>query len=124
MGRVTHFEITADDPERAGKFYSNSVDWQIKKWQGPMAYWLVTTGKEGKVETGIDGAIMPRAHDQAVINTIDVDVLDVMMEKVKAAGGQILGVANEIPGVGRFVYASDTEGNAFGMIQADPNVKM
>jgi predicted enzyme related to lactoylglutathione lyase len=121
MGRVTHFEITADDPERAGKFYSETFDWQTKKWQGPMAYWLVTTGKD---ETGIDGAIMPRAHDQAVINTIDVDDLDIMMEKVKAAGGQILGAADEIPGVGRFVYASDTEGNAFGMMQADPNAKM
>jgi predicted enzyme related to lactoylglutathione lyase len=28
MGRITHFEIHADNPERAAKFYSDVVGWQ------------------------------------------------------------------------------------------------
>jgi hypothetical protein len=56
MPRVIHFEINADDPERAVKFHKKVFDWKITKWEGPVDYWLVTTG-EDKVP-GINGAIM------------------------------------------------------------------
>ena len=58
MSRVNHFEINADDPERAAKFYANVCGWKIDKWKGPIEYWLVTTGESD--EPGIDGAIMRR----------------------------------------------------------------
>jgi predicted enzyme related to lactoylglutathione lyase len=35
MARVIHFELAADDPERATEFYKNVFDWQIQKWEGP-----------------------------------------------------------------------------------------
>ena len=34
MPRVVHFEISADDPERAVKFYQKVFSWEIKKWDG------------------------------------------------------------------------------------------
>jgi uncharacterized protein len=122
MGRIVHFEITADDLDRAQKFYQEAFGWEINRWQGPMDYRLVMTGKKGdegsaKEADGIDGAIMARMQGQAVINTVDVDDLGAMIEKVKAVGGQILDEPQEIPGVGRYVYAKDTEGNVFGMMQ-------
>ena len=46
MGRVIHFEIHAQEPERAVKFYSAVFGWEVKKWDGPAEYWLVTTGEE------------------------------------------------------------------------------
>ena len=46
MPRVIHFEIPTDDPERAAKFYRNVFGWEIQKWDGPVEYWLVTTGDE------------------------------------------------------------------------------
>ncbi|HUD05334.1 MAG TPA: VOC family protein [Candidatus Saccharimonadales bacterium] len=118
MGRVVHFEITADDLERAKKFYG-IFGWEIKDAGMPGAeYWLATTGKDGM---GIDGAIMPRSYSpQPIINTISVDNLDEMMEKVKASGGKIDGERQTIPGVGDFCYAFDTEGNRFGMLQPLP----
>lgn len=64
---------------------------------------------------------MPRSYNtQPVINTIDVDELDAMIEKVKAAGGKLAGEKQSIPGVGDFIYATDTEDNKFGMLQAAP----
>jgi len=45
MPRVVHFEIHADDPQRAANFYQGVFGWDIKKWEGPEDYWLVTTGK-------------------------------------------------------------------------------
>jgi uncharacterized protein len=115
MGRVVHFEITADDVERAQKFYE-LFGWKIHDTNMPdMVYLLAETGKD---DMGIDGAIMPRSYSsQPVINTISVDDLDDMIEKVKAAGGKIDGEKNTIPGVGDFIYAVDTEGNRFGMLQ-------
>ena len=38
---VVHFEIPADDPERAAKFYRELFGWEIKHMGGPMDYWLV-----------------------------------------------------------------------------------
>jgi catechol 2,3-dioxygenase-like lactoylglutathione lyase family enzyme len=48
MARVVHFELAADDPERAVKFYQQVFGWQIHKWDGPQDYWLATTGEQGE----------------------------------------------------------------------------
>lgn len=47
MARIVHFEIPADDPERAIKFYEDVFGWEVQKWEGPFDYWLVTTGLRG-----------------------------------------------------------------------------
>ena len=117
MPRVTHFEISADEPERAVKFYNDVFNWQIDKWEGPIDYWLATTGSEA--EPGIDGAIMDRNPNQAVINTIDVPSLDDFIEKVTDAGGRIVSEKMAVPGVGYAAYFADTEGNVFGLMEED-----
>ena len=72
MGRVSHFEITADDPKRAAEFYRQAFGWDVKDWGGPFTYLLATTGD--KSTPGIDGAILDRNdYRQGVINTIDVN---------------------------------------------------
>jgi len=38
MPRVSHFDIPADDPQRAQKFYADVFDWKFEKWDGPMDY--------------------------------------------------------------------------------------
>ena len=53
MNRPVHFEIPADDVERAVAFYQKTFGWTIKKWDGPIPYWMVTTGPED--EGGING---------------------------------------------------------------------
>src|SRR5437763_16933264 len=107
MPRVIHFEISADDPARAGQFYSDVFGWNVQKWDGPVDYWLVTTGD--KSQPGIDGAIMPRAEGAApTTNTIDVPSVDEYVEKVVAAGGKVLAAKQAVPGVGYFAYGQDT----------------
>jgi uncharacterized protein len=118
MARVVHFELAADDPERAVKFYEGVFGWQIKKWEGPQDYWLAVTGDPNT--PGIDGAIMRRDPGMpSVINTIDVAALDDMIATVKANGGTVVAPRMTIPGVGYFAYCQDTEGNTFGMMQSD-----
>jgi len=125
MLRVVHFEIHADDPQRAANFYQGVFGWDIKKWEGPEDYWLVTTGQAP--EPGIDGAIVKRMgpiNGDAVIAyvcTVDVPSVDDAIAKITSQGGTIVLPKMPVPGVGWLVYAKDTEGNIFGSLQSDHN---
>jgi hypothetical protein len=122
MKRVVHFDISADDPERAVKFYTDVFGWQGQKWDGPMDYWLVTTGPEG--EPGIDGGIAKRRMPtESTTNTIDVPSVDEFLEKITAAGGKVIAPKMPIPGVGYFAMCLDTEGNPFGLMEEDTDAK-
>jgi predicted enzyme related to lactoylglutathione lyase len=121
MPRIIHFEINADDPRRATEFYKKVFGWKVKKWEGPTDYWLVTTGDEK--QPGIDGAIMERMKKATTINTIDVPSVDEFIKKIEKAGGKPVSEKTIIPGVGYFAYCKDTEGNIFGIMQADSSVK-
>jgi predicted enzyme related to lactoylglutathione lyase len=119
MPRIVHFEVNADNPERAVEFYTKVFGWKVEKWDGPIDYWLVMTG-EG--EPGIDGAITPRQDPpEATVNTVDVPSVDEYVAKVKASGGTVLLPKQTIPSVGYLAYCKDTEGNTFGLMTNDPN---
>jgi predicted enzyme related to lactoylglutathione lyase len=121
MARPVHFEILAHDPAKLRQFYSQVFGWSAQHWGGEEQYWLLSTGEEGT--PGINGAIMGRHFDQAVINTIEVESLDETMAKVTGAGGKVINEPNEIPGVGTHVYCQDPDGNLFGMMQSAPEME-
>jgi predicted enzyme related to lactoylglutathione lyase len=119
--KVVHFEIPADNPERAVKFYKKVFNWKIEKWAGPMDYWLVTAGEEK--EPGINGAITPKANLTVTTNTINVPSVDDFIEKIKEAGGKVVQGKMAVQGVGYMAYCMDTEGNVFGIMQMDKSAK-
>ena len=128
MLRPIHFEIQADDPARAIKFYQSLFGWKFTQ-HGSVPYWLVTTGSDGT--PGINGGLHPRVgaralEEQAVIAfvcTVDVSSVDIFAAKAEQAGGRIVMPKTAIPGIGWLSYAKDTEGNIFGMIENDPKAK-
>lgn len=128
MGRVVHFEIHADDVDRAVRFYREVFDWKIENW-GDADYWLVTTGEPP--QPGINGGLMkrpgPKPVDGQPVNafacTIEVNDLETSAKKVEGSGGKVVVPKAPIPGVGWLMYAQDTEGNLFGMMQPDPAAK-
>jgi len=127
MPRVIHFEIHASDPDRAVTFYEALFGWTFQKWEGPMDYWLVTTGLDS--QPGINGGLLRRQGEidgQAVIAyvcTIDVEKIDAAITKSQSLGAQVVVPKMPIPGMGWLVYCKDSEGNIFGMMQADPEAK-
>jgi predicted enzyme related to lactoylglutathione lyase len=127
MSRVVHFEIHAADPERAITFYQKLFNWTFQKWEGPMPYWLITTGPDS--EPGINGGLVPRQGEidgQAVIayvNTVGVTSLDESIATATGNGGTIAVPKMPVPGVGWLAYCKDTEGNIFGMMQPDESAK-
>ena len=131
MNRPVHFEIHAEDPERAAKFYQAVFGWDIKKWDNPaMEYWMVMTGKSeaGEKYQGIDGGLLRRkgpapvegAAVNAYVNTVTVASIDDVLAKVTSNGGIIVVPKADLAGLGWLAYAKDTEGNIFGIMQEVP----
>jgi uncharacterized protein len=126
MNRVVHFEIHAENMNRAARFYGETFNWKFDKWI-PEEYWLITTGPEN--EPGINGGLFKRkgAIDGtaviAYICTIQVASVDDTVEKAAAMGGPNVVPKRAIPGVGWLAYSKDTEGNIFGIMQNDPSAK-
>ena len=124
MPRVIHFEVHAENPERAIKFYREVLGWEFTKWDGPQAYWVIRTGPDN--QPGINGGLIQRRGEidgQAVLAyvcTVDTLALDECVKKAQGSGGTVVVPKMPIPGVGWLVYCKDTEGNIFGMMQADP----
>ncbi|HEX8974029.1 MAG TPA: VOC family protein [Patescibacteria group bacterium] len=122
--RPVHFEIFADDPERAAKFYTDVFGWKIEKWNAPeanMDYWMIMTGERGTM--GIDGGLAkhtePRTQGgvNAYVCTMGVQNFDEYHSRILAAGGKLQMEKHEIPGVGMHGYYYDTEGNMFGILE-------
>jgi predicted enzyme related to lactoylglutathione lyase len=120
--RVVHFELAAQDPERAAEFYRQAFGWDIKKWDGPVEYWMVMTGPQGQM--GIDGGILRhREGAPKTVNTIGVASVDEAVERVVRSGGQVVAPKMAIPGVGYQAYCTDTEGILFGLHEPNPAAK-
>jgi uncharacterized protein len=123
MARVVHFEIHAENPERASEFYQAVFGWEIKKWEGPTDYWLITTGPDS--EMGINGAIMRRFEPlkgeaiTAYVCTIGVESLDESIDKITRSGGTVTMPKMAVQTIGWLAYFKDTEGNIFGVLQPD-----
>jgi predicted enzyme related to lactoylglutathione lyase len=130
MKRPVHFEIHAEDPERAAKFYSDLFGWKTTKWEGPMDYWLVDTGSD---EGGINGGIVKRMGPNpdpseptpvvGYVCTVGVDNLDVAIARARELGGTEALPKDEIPGMGWLAYHKDTESNIFGMLEPAEDMK-
>ena len=135
MNRVVHFEIQADDIERAAKFYREIFGWTIAKWEG-MEYWMVMTAAKDSKEPGINGGLLPRPASatpeasarraktppqecgtNAFVCTVQVDDFDAMAKKIEAAGGQVAMPKFTIADMAWQGYFLDTEGNTFGLHQ-------
>lgn len=116
MSSIVHFEIPADDLQRAKAFYAQLFGWKIEAFQG-MDYMMVDT-------YGLGGGMMKRMHqEQQITNYIGVPSVDEYSAKVEKLGGKILVQKNAVPGMGYFVICMDTENNVFGLWESDYKAK-
>lgn len=113
MPKVIHFEIPADNPERAVTFYQKVFGWKIEKWQGPVPYWIISN----QDEEGVSGAIHEKGNFKTVVNTISVPSIDDFLNKISQAGGKIIMPKGAVPTGGYIAFAEDTEGNVFGIFE-------
>ncbi len=117
MPKVVHFEIPADDPQRASAFYHDALGWEIARFGGE-PYWLVRAG--GDDEPGANGALVARGdlHRSPVV-IAGVEDIDGVLARVEACGGKVAQGKLPVPGVGWSAYVLDPEGNTIGLFQQD-----
>ena len=120
QGDFTHFEIPADDPDRAKAFYSRLFGWSFADpIPGFEGYHLFTTpvGQEG-----MGGAIGKRgemAPDQ-LRTYVHVDSVDAALQKATELGGSVVTERSEVPGQGWYGVFRDPEGNELALWEALP----
>jgi len=102
---VTWFQIPADDPTRAWRFYGEVFGWSPEE-----AY------ADRKRLGAINGAIGERDGDSPRL-VIRVDDVDATARAIGKAGGRLVSEPSAIPGMG-MVYAvfRDTEGNLLNIV--------
>jgi predicted enzyme related to lactoylglutathione lyase len=126
MNPVVHFEMPAEDRKRMADFYTRVFGWRTQMLGPDMGSYVVVTTTEldkngrPKKPGSINGGFFQKSNDkpdQYPAIVIAVDDIKKHMEKVKEAGGELLGEPMEIPGVGLYVSSRDTEGNRIAMLQ-------
>lgn len=134
---IVHFEIPADDVERAIDFYTKTFGWQINKFDmppnsstgGDPYYGVITTETDDQhmaTKPGtINGGLMKRVNAEHVFsNYIQVDEIEDAIKDITENGGTILMPKTEIaPGMGWIASFKDTEGNFMGLHQMSPEMK-
>jgi len=115
MGKIVNFHLPADDVDRAATFYREVFGWEFAPFAGSPVPYLVHEAAENGA--GIPGAITRRQHIvKAPTPTIEVDAIDSVMLDIAMKGGQ-QGRVDDIPGLGRFGYAIDSEGNIIALLE-------
>lgn len=128
-GKVVHFEIPADDIERARTFYQEIFGWQVGPVPG-MEYTMVMTAPSDEQgmprEPGsINGGMFPRTGDwagfKAPVIVIDVEDIEAALARVEQGGGQIVAPKMTVGEMGFAAYFTDPEGNVLGLWESVPS---
>ena len=128
MRKVVHFEIPADDVDRAKEFYGSVFGWQLQTMSmGDSDYTIaMTTPTDEQTQQpteagGINGGMMQRTpHTPAPVITIDVEEIDQSLKEIESRGGSTVTPRTAIPGMGAFAYFKDPEGNVMGLWETNP----
>jgi len=123
---VVHFEMPAVDRQRMAKFYSDVFGWQTQFFGEEMGNYVTVSTTESddqgrpKMPGAINGGFFPKRDDspsQYPSVVIATGNITESIREVTEAGGKVLGEPVDIPGVGKYVSFSDTEGNLVSLLQ-------
>lgn len=123
---IVHFEVLADEPERAITFYASVFGWHIVKWQpdeqtAMRDYWLIHAGPEAhQIGGGLSKRTGERPQSGSPINafvcTILVRSIDEALRLIPEYGGLVTRDKTRA-GNAWVAYAQDTEGNNICIMQ-------
>ena len=120
-GSIVWFEIPADNPERAKKFYGSLFGWNIKQFPGMTEYWHIDTG--GGDDTPDGGMMVRKYPEQPITNYVSVKSVTKSMAKVEKLGGKVCMPKTPVPQMGYFAICQDTEHNTFALWEMNAGAK-
>ncbi|HEU4424239.1 MAG TPA: VOC family protein [Pilimelia sp.] len=122
-GRVVHFEIPADDVERARTFYREAFGWEMTPMP-EMNYTMVATTAMDEsglpIEPGaINGGMSERRPPiTSTVITVDVQDIDATLPMLEKLGGAVVQGKTAVGEMGYVAYFTDSEGNVVGLWQS------
>ncbi len=124
---VVHFEMPYKDAKRVAEFYSKAFGWGMNEAGEEMGHYVVAVTAEtdenrmvktpGTINGGFYDINQTQASSEPSV-VISVEDIKKATEDIKAAGGEMLGEPQDIPGIGLWVSFKDTEGNRVSILQA------
>jgi|SRR5215218_1256087 predicted enzyme related to lactoylglutathione lyase len=129
MSKVVHFEVPADDVERAKSFYGSVFGWQLQTVPMPEGEYttVITTPVDEQTQMplepgAINGGLYQRSEQapSTPVITIGVDGIDDALKQIEDQGGSTITPRTPIPGMGAFAYFKDPEGNVLGLWETTP----
>jgi uncharacterized protein len=128
MRKVVHFEIPAEDLDRAKNFYGSVFGWDLQTV--PMEVGEYTSVRTTNVDDQTQQPTEPGAinggmflRDERLTSpviTIDVDGIDDALKQIESEGGSTVTPRTQIPDMGAFAYFKDPEGNVLGLWENSP----
>ncbi|WP_225753384.1 VOC family protein [Actinotalea sp. Marseille-Q4924] len=109
MAHVEHFEIPADDVERARQFYERVLGFRYERWDDDMGMILPPS------ERGIGGDIHKRSGLDHPTVVFTVDDIEQTVALAVEHGGEQVGEIQPLGEKDRWVYVRDSEGNTVGL---------
>lgn len=128
---VVHFEMPYKDAKRVSEFYKKAFGWGMNDTSEEMGHYIVAVTadtdenrmvkKPGTINGGFYDLSMSQASTQPSV-VISVPDMKEATENIKAAGGELLGEPQDIPGIGLWVSFKDSEGNRVSILQSSPEM--
>lgn len=121
-GRVVHFELPADDLERATQFYAAVFDWKINRIPALGATMVGTAPSDERGQPTGPGAINGGMANRGVpinqpVITIEVADIETTLSRIEELGGKRLQEKTPVGDMGFVGYFTDPEGSVVGLWQ-------
>ncbi|MEU8077151.1 VOC family protein [Catellatospora citrea] len=121
-GKVVHFELPADDVERARAFYTDAFGWQLDAMPEFDYIWVRTVATDDRGNPAAPGAInggltRREAPVTGPVVTVEVEDIDTALAKIVSCGGRVLQERRSVGTMGFTAYIADSEGNTVGLWQ-------
>jgi predicted enzyme related to lactoylglutathione lyase len=125
MATIVHFDIAADEPERARAFYEKLFGWTFTRMPPPMDTYQLIGTRDLDGASGIGGGMTKRdvPGQGGITNYHGVASIEASLQQVAALGGRAVTGRLTVPGFGHMAVCLDTEGNPFGLFQEDPSAQ-
>lgn len=132
MDKIVHFEIQAEDLQRASDFYSKIFGWRFEKRNNEtIEYWMIYASEKDSEVQWISGWLLKRPSKtppmecwtNSYVCTILVDNFDETASKILSLWGIVAMPKFALPWMAWQWYFLDTEWNTFWIHQPDVNAQ-
>ena len=123
MATIVHFDLPAEDLERAASFYEKLFGWKFERMPGPIEYYRIMTFDEhGRPSLG-GGMGKKNEWDTGITNYVGGDSVQDALSRTIELGGKVVLPQTEVGEFGYLAVCLEMEGNKFGTWENKPDSK-